>query len=1209
MVRFPVTVQGQPLELVPGEILDGKYRVERLLGVGGMGAVYVAERLPLQDKVAIKSILTSQNNEVNRARFLREARAAASVRHPNVVKIFDFGEPRGRPPYMVMEYLAGPTLSTIVRDYAPLPLPRALWIFSGICAAVEAGHRRNVVHRDIKPGNVILAKSDDGRETVKVLDFGLARMLLDNEVSALTNPGTMLGTCSYMSPELIEANKASAASDIYALGVVLYEMVTGYSPFRADNNAATIWKITKGEYERPSDLVPDLPHEVGAGIEAALSRRPEDRPASPEELAARVGSPLAASASEPEPPMVEIARTPGAPEPPELSGVDVPRARTYTPSLSSGMPKPTMASEVTTSNVGVDIAGGERTMSPAHPEGPAFSEVFIGRAAELDTLRREYRMALDGRGRIVTIRGDAGVGKSRLLEAMGGWCRGQGALVLRGRFLAYEGDQPPPYETFLWMLTTPGPDSSGRRTAHSSSSGPHVDPELIKDKWRAFAHFAEAFAERAGRRPLVLTVDDLRWATALDLELLAHLPRALETPVMVVGAARTGRIDEDDSNQLSAWLARLGSQRSLSSMSLEGFGIGEVRAWFQACFPGIRIRPQDLRRLQHATSGNPFYLTEVVAQLLQTRCIIRSAQGYSCAPLDRVTLPQTVNGVVQAKLEGLDGVLRSVLEVACVIGEELRFEILQTATELGEDVLEGVLERAVKRRLLSDHCRSPESDFRFDTPTLRSVIYDGLSRRKRRRLHRTVVDALLAHVGDDEADRDRIARLLCYHYHAVDDHDGTLHWGLRAAADTLHHYDHDQAELGLSRALEAAEALGAQGRPISPHDAIELDRLTGLLYVRIGRFEEAHEVLQRALARAEAHDGDEGGPQQHLAILLILADCQLGRGLLEMAIDLGQMAIELAEQLEDRSGELEARLRTARAAIAHGQLDSAVLLIEPIVEAGPETIDPAVLEPLRALALAELATINAKQGAFDRAHSLVQQAGDLASACGDLNAEYAASSVLGMIHLEGGNCSIALGHLEAALELARSLSLRRREGHELQQLATCYLRLGRLDRAEARAREALAIFLEIHDLASEGDCRVNLGRILLAQGSLEDGTRLLEAGRELCATVGRRVYEGLALLELGVARTIQGALRQAQEHLEQASELFGGIDSLYLWRSELALAKLALAEGDRPRAATHARRSAQLVDILRSRLGHALDQEAFGQSVHEVRDILDAVMR
>lgn len=1199
-------MQSHPLELVPGEVLDGKYRVERLLGVGGMGAVYIAERTSLQDKVAIKSILTSQNTEINRRRFLQEARAAAKVRHPNVVKIFDFGQPDGRPPYMVMEYLAGPTLAAVIRDYAPMPLARALWIFSGICAAVEAGHRRGVIHRDLKPGNVILSRADDGRETVKVLDFGLARLLMETEVSALTSPGTMLGTCSYMSPELIEANLASAASDIYALGVILYEMVTGRSPFRAENNAATIWKITSGEYERPADLVPDLPHEVCSGIEAALARNPKDRPASPEELAARVGAPLAASASEHEHPHIELAR-PASPSTSvaEQSGTGLPRPEAapsivVTPQL--------VASDVTTADVGINLDGGERTIPPTVKDGPAFSDVFVGRAAELDTLRREYRMTLDGRGRIVIIKGDPGVGKSRLLEAFGDWTRSQGAIVLRGRFFAYEGDQPPPYETFLWMLTAPISSSSNisRRTTMSATQlSPRTDPAMVQDKWRAFSSLTQGFAERSRGRPLVLTVDDLQWGTGLDLEFLAHLPRAVDNPVMVVGTARTGS-RSDHGVELEAWLARLGSQRALSALRLDGFAIGEVRAWFQACFPGIRIRPQDLRRLQHATSGNPYYLTEVVGQLVQGRRIQRSTQGYACAPLDQVALPDTVHSVVQAKLEGLPEDLRAMLETACVIGEEFRFDLLHAALEADEDQLEALLERAVKLHLLSEDVRSPASDFRFDTTTLRSVLYDSLSRRRRRRLHRKVVDALLELHGD--ANADRIARVLCYHYHAVEDHEATLQWGLRAAEDTLAHYDHDHAELSLRRALEAAEVLARLGQPVPARSAIDLDRFTGLLYARIGRLEEADAVLQRALEAAEQQRPDRESTLQRLDIMLVLAACQHSRGLLEVSLDLGQMALELAEEVGDRERELQARVRTAKAAAAHGQLDSAALLLEPIVDSGP---DP-TFGPVRALAMADLAFIHTEQGAFDRAHGLAERALALARECGDPQAEYRAISVLGHIHLESADLEVATQHLETALDMARSLSLRRREGVELHHLAICNHQRGEIVEAEARAREALAIFLEIHDLASEGDCRVSLGRILRAAEDpqqQEEALRLLEAGRELCATVGRRVYEGLALLELGMAHTQQGALREAHEQLERASELFGSIDSLHLWRSELALAQLALAEGDRPQAATHARRASQLVDILRSRLGHAIDHEAFDRSVTEVRDILDALAR
>ncbi|MCH9684412.1 MAG: hypothetical protein K0V04_23460, partial [Deltaproteobacteria bacterium] len=778
--------------------------------------------------------------------------------------------------------------------------------------------------------------------------------------------------------------------------------------------------------------------------------------------------------------------------------------------------------------------------------------------------------------------------------------RSQGAVTLRGRFFSYEGDQPPPYETFLWMLSAHSSEVSARGKS-GSRSGAHGIEDLGQDKWRAFSKLTQGFAERTQGRALVITVDDLQWSTGLDLEFLAYLPRALDTPVMLVGTALTTGANE--AQELSAWLGRLGHQRSLNTIRLSGFAIGEVRAWFQACFPGIRIRPQDVRRLEHATSGNPYYLAEVVGQLVQTRRIQRNAQGYSCAPLDEVALPQTVHSVVAAKLAGLDEDLRGVLQTACVVGEEFRFELLQQAMGADEDELEAQLERATKRNLLSEQCRSPGSDFRFDTTTLRSVLYDGLSRRRRRRLHRKVVDALLAIHGEDGADR--IARVLCYHYHAIEDHEGTLRWGLRAAVDTLARYDHDHAELSLRRALHASEALSAQGHTVPRASAVELDRLTGLLYVRIGRLEDADVVLQRALEATELEDGaPETSSAQRLDIMLLLSGCQLGRGLLEVAVELGEMAIELAEELSDRPREFDARLRTARAAAARGQLDNAAVLLEPILDAGDPT-----LAPITSMAMAELASVYATQGAFDRAYTLAQDARQLAQTADDQKAVYRAISALALLHLEGGDLAAAIQHLEAALEMARSLSLRRREGIELHNLASCRYFMNAHEEAEARAREALAIFLEIKDLASEGDARVNLGRILRAQGSQDDALKVLDAGRELCATMGRGAWEGVALLELGLGQTLRGDLTAAAESLERASELFGAMDSSHLWRSELALATLALAEGDRPRGATHAKRAAQLVDLLRARLGHGLDHEAFDRSVAEVRDVLDAVLR
>ncbi|HWB74786.1 MAG TPA: serine/threonine-protein kinase, partial [Nannocystaceae bacterium] len=282
-------VEDDESELNVGDLLDGKYLVVRRIGTGGMGVVHAVKRVALGDVVAIKSLLRSQNTPTNRARFMREAQAAARIRHPNVVQVFDFASPVRRTPYLVMEYLEGPTLGEAMGSRTVMPLVRALAIFGRICAAVEAGHRRGVVHRDLKPGNVILARSDDGRETVKVLDFGLARMLHDPGAE-LTRPGALLGTISYMAPEQVEHGEATPASDVFALGVILYELATGVVPFRGTHHVGTLLAISEGKFDDPRELVSDIPDAMAEAILAALARDPAERPRSAQALAELAGS-------------------------------------------------------------------------------------------------------------------------------------------------------------------------------------------------------------------------------------------------------------------------------------------------------------------------------------------------------------------------------------------------------------------------------------------------------------------------------------------------------------------------------------------------------------------------------------------------------------------------------------------------------------------------------------------------------------------------------------------------------------------------------------------------------------------------------------------------------------------------------------------------------------------------------------------------------
>ncbi len=1151
------------VDIAPGDVLDGKYKIIRRIGSGGMGAVFAAKRLSLDDAVAVKCILPAQNTESNRVRFLREAKAAARIRHPNVVQVFDFGEGDEWPPYMVMEYLKGPALSDVIRRQGRMDRRRALQVFGDICAAVEAGHRRGVVHRDLKPNNVILAVSDDGREAVKVLDFGLARMT-DSTSLALTQPGALLGTCAYMAPEQIEGGNGGAASDIFSLGVILYELVTGELPFQGATQIAAMLKIAEGKYTDPKEHVPDLPAPLVTAIEAALSTDASARPASPEKLAALAGVPLASPAQTST--HLEVVD--------EIE--DDPSDMTHA-GTSARLAEETILSEG-------GLLESRRGSSSVPGEAP-----FIGRAAELESLKEEYRNALHGGARITVITGDAGVGKTRLLDQFLAWARREGAAVFRGRFFSYEGDRPPPHETYLWMLSS----REAQHTIAADNAPGRGRPDLGDDKWQAFAAIAQAYADRSGALPLVIALDDLHWATGLDLEFLSYLQRGLsKQEIMVIATAREGAARPALGTELGKWLTKVGNQRALTRIGIQPFDRGEVRTWLSANFRSLRIRSEDVRRLAKVSGGNPYYLAEVVRHLVSQGAISKDDAGWQCASLAQVELPETVNTVMRAKLEDCSDATRSVLELASVVGEEFRFETLEAACDVGEDELEELLEKATKRGLLSEKNLSPGSDFRFPTATLRSVIYGDLGKRKRKRLHRKVVDALEKLYSKD---RDRIAKVLCYHYHAIGDWEPTLHWGL-VAAKALARDDVDNTESCLGRAREAAQHLHDEGRDPPALDLARLEYMAGELFGRLGRHEEADSLLRNAARRA----AEVGDRDLQLDVLIALSENALGQGHLESARKTGMEAIDLAQRQGDREREFVARAQTSNYAAQMGDYDGALALLDPIIAAE----DDAGLARALSLGFRELAWIETRLGHFKRAEGFAQQARALARQVDDALLEYRALATLGVVYGESGAHEPSNELLREALKMARRLSLRRREGIELLNLGENLYFLGQYDEALARCLEALAIFNEIKDRASEGGARVNLGRVLLRKGDREEAISMLTRGRELCETSGRPEYGGLAQLEIGEAQLEAGEFEAARAAFESAHRLYKPINSLYLWRAELALARVAKCLGQDDVARGHAEEAARLIEQQKGTLTETVASSGFHEKASEVRKFL-----
>src|SRR5262245_15057918 len=360
--------------MAPGVVLRRRYRLDGEIGRGGMGVVYRATDLELMREVAVKVVSEAASTEA-RQRLIREARAAAALNHPHIISVHDFGEEQGIP-FLVMELVDGPNLAKA----RPSDLPRIVEIACQICAALDHAHANGIVHRDLKPDNVLLSTAGLGGG-VKLADLGLA---LPGYGARISRTGLILGTAAYIAPEQALGQPVDGRTDLYALGVLLYELTTGRLPFTGDDPLTIVSQHVHAPVVPPRVLRPDLPRALEAVILRLLQKSPAERFASAPETAAALRESLVTTGAAPD--------------------TDSPATVAILDALSRGR--------------------------------------MVGRTAELADARELWHRAREGHGHAILLSGEPGAGKTRLGREITIQAAVDGAVILSGGCYEYEATTP-----------------------------------------------------------------------------------------------------------------------------------------------------------------------------------------------------------------------------------------------------------------------------------------------------------------------------------------------------------------------------------------------------------------------------------------------------------------------------------------------------------------------------------------------------------------------------------------------------------------------------------------------------------------------------------------------------------------------------------------------------------------------------------------------
>jgi serine/threonine protein kinase/predicted ATPase len=989
--------------------LGASYKIEREVGGGGMSYVFVAEEAALGRKVALKVLRPDLAVEISTERFKREILLAARLQHPHIVPLLTAGDAGGLP-YYTMPFVSGESLETRLKREGIMPVRETVRILSGVARALAYAHRFGVVHRDIKPGNVLIVEG-----TPMVTDFGIAKAIVtakttsaeqqpggDPHADRLTAIGVSVGTPAYMSPEQIAADPMiDHRTDIYSFGVLAYEMLAGRRPFSGSSHQALLVAHLMHVAQPLHEIRAGLPSELVGLVTQCLRKEAADRPASADDLVIALDN---------------------------LPSVD-----------------PTHESYEIGPSTEPAAFSGERIPSPSASSGStvARQRIVVARETEAAELMESFETAASERGLLHAVVGEAGLGKTALVESFlrGVVRRGHGGRVSTGRCserLAGTEAYLPILEALESLLAGADGAAVGREmrqlapswylrvnpSSPSNPTGGGTSPDVrggSSDQMKR--QLGALLLELTRSGPLVLVLEDIHWADASTIDLISYLGDRFDTlRMLILVTYRPSDLQLSRHPFIDAKL-NLEGRGAVRETHLPAFDREGIDVYLANAYPNHEF-PREFVDLLHArTEGTPLFVVDLMRQLVHRGVVAlrddvwRLEQSVEAVESE---LPQSIRSVIQRTMDRLDKADRSLLVAASVQGTEFDSAVIADAIKMDSQEVEERLERLervysivrlVDERVLAR--RTPSLRYRFAHILYQNTLHGTLRATRRTALSASVAEVMEQYYGSEPGYASELAVL----YASARQFEKAATYFLTAARAATRVFASKEAIMLARRGLKALESLP---------DSIDRARLELQLNAALGvpltdRLGYAAAEVEQVYSRARDLSSQVSDTPTLLSVLHGLYRFYIVRGQLHTARDIVQQLIKVAEETGDAKQIFIARAAMGPTLIHLGEFETAA----EYLETGMAAYDPSrqLGDRLAYGAFmpgAWLAVAQWLMGRPDEALETNRIAREFAAKQQNPFAVAYGESLSAWLHQYRGDATMVKKHADAAIELART---------------------------------------------------------------------------------------------------------------------------------------------------------------------------------------------